>query len=321
MQRLIRWFPGVLLCLLSLSGAGQPRPAGLPVGQFLTDTIEIGRPFQYSLTYRHDPKVDVLFPDTSQHFRPFRVTDLTVTPTLTTGNLSRDSAVYTLVSFSVDSLQWLGVPVRMVNAADCTALLATPDTVFLRSRLRTAGAASTAPRALSTATQLAPLQQQFNYPRLATAVLLLSLVVGIVLVFFGRALQRQWRLFRLSRRHSRYLAEHDRLASLLNSETVAETANQLIVAWKAYMEQLEGQSYAALTTSEIADRTGDDRVADALRTADRMIYGGAFSLESAASLRVLRDVAEQTYLRRRQQIRLHNQPLAPNAPAETNPTL
>jgi hypothetical protein len=68
------------------------------------------------------------------------------------------------------------------------------------------------------------------------------------------------------------------------------------------MGQLSGQAYAALTTSEIADLTGDDRVADALRTTDRMIYGGAFSEQSAGALRVLRDVAEQTYVRCRQRI-------------------
>lgn len=295
------------MTLLGGSLRGQPQPAGLPVGRFLTDSIEIGRPVQYAFSYYHAPGVDVLFPDTATQFQPFRVTQVTITPTLTTGSLSRDSAVYTLVSFSVDSAQILHPPVRLVNAADCTLIDALPDTVFLRSRLRQPGVATpgvTTPgaMALATSTQLAPLQQQFNYPRLLQVVGLLVLGLVLLVLVFGKRLRQQGRLYQLSRRHNRFLADHDRLTTNLTSETIADTANQVTVAWKGYMERLSGDAYAALTTSEIADLTADDRVADALRTTDRMIYGGAFSEQATGALRVLRDVAEQTYIRRRQQI-------------------
>jgi hypothetical protein len=295
MNRLIVLWIG--LALLSGSLRGQPQPAGLPVGRFLTDSIEIGRPVQYVFSYHHSPGIDVLFPDTANHFRPFRVTQIAITPTLTVGPLSRDSAVYTLVSFSVDSLQILHPPVRLVNAADCTLIDALPDTVFLRSRLGQPGATT-----LATSTQLAPLQQQFNYPRLVQVVGCLMLGLLLLVLVFGKRLRQQGRLYQLSRHHNRFLTDHDRLTTNLTSETIADTANQVTIAWKEYMERLSGDAYAALTTSEIADLTGDDRVADALRTTDRMIYGGAFSEQSSGALRVLRDVAEQTYVRRRQQI-------------------
>ncbi|QJD78172.1 hypothetical protein [Spirosoma rhododendri] len=290
------------LTLLGGSLRGQPQPAGLPVGRFLTDSIEIGRPVQYVFSYHHAPGIDVLFPDTATQFRPFRVTQVAITPTLTTGSLSRDSAVYTLVSFSVDSIQSLHPSVRLVNPADCTLINALPDTVFLRSRLGQPGVTVPGATTLATSVQLAPLQQQFNYPRLLQVVGLLVLGLLVVVLFFGKRLRQQGRLYQLSRRHNRFLAEHDRLMTNLSSETIADTANQVTVAWKEYMERLSGDAYAALTTSEIADLTGDDRVADALRTTDRTIYGGAFSEQSTGALRVLRDVAEQTYVRSRQQI-------------------
>lgn len=295
----------------------QPQPTGLPVGRFLTDSIEIGRPFQYAFSYYHTPGVDVLFPDTATQFRPFRVTQVTITPTLTTGSLSRDSAVYTLVSFSVDSLQMIQPPVRLVNATDCTTIESRPDTVFLRSRL-TARPGQPASATLASDTRLAPLRQQFNYPRLLQVVGALCLGLLVLVLLFGKWLRQQGRLYQLSRRHNRFLNEHDRLTTNVSGETIVDTANQVTVGWKAYMEQLSGQAYAALTTSEIADLTGDDRVADALRTTDRMIYGGAFSEQSVGALRVLRDVAEQTYVRRRQQI-LQPAPSVPEPQTDEQP--
>lgn len=285
------WLPAMV------TGAQPPAQSGLR-GRFLTDSIEIGRPFRYALTYDHAPTADVLFPDTARHFAPFRVQNITVFPTETSGTgpqaVSRDSAVYTLVSFAVDSAQTLRVPVRLINPTDCTSLLTQPDTVFLRSKL-------TRPVALTLAgaTELAPLRQEFNYPLLGLAVLLLSLAGFLFYGLFRRPIQRLYGLYRLNRQHRRFLREYNRLSQGLNSTTAPESANQAVILWKTYLEQLERRPYASLTTSEIAERLADGRVADALREADRMIYGGGYSAQSQPALRLLSDVATQTYHRYR----------------------
>ncbi|GAB3505551.1 hypothetical protein GCM10027341_37360 [Spirosoma knui] len=284
----------------------QPPAQPLPVGQFLTDSIEIGRPFRYSLTYRHPSAVDVLFPDTAKHFSPYRVQHVAVFATQTTGSgldaISRDSAVYTLVSFETDSMQLLQVPVRLINAADCTALMSQTDTIFLRSKLTDNRIGDPQSLTLATETQLAPLQQQFNYPALGVGLFTTGLLFAIIYGVFGRAIRRQWRLYQMNRRHVRFLREYNRLSSSISPQTASETANQVVIMWKSYLEKLDRQPYASLTTSEIADRMNDDRVTNALREADRMIYGGAFSSQSQSALRVLSDVATQTYHRRQGQL-------------------
>lgn len=292
----------VLLCigvwLLALPINAQPPAKSLLRGQFLTDSIEVGRPFQYALTYNHTPTADVLFPDTSRHFAPFRVQDVAVFATTTTGigseATSRDSAVYTLISFAIDSVQTLQVPVRLVNPTDCTTLLTQTDTVFLRSKLTTPMALT-----LASATRLAPLRQQFNYPLLGIAFMLVSIAGFLIYGLFRRPIRRFYSLYRLNRRHIRFLREYNRLSRGLNSVTAPDSANQAIVLWKTYLEKLERRPYVSLTTSEIAERIADNRVADALREADRMIYGGGYSQQSQPALRVLSDVATQIYHRRR----------------------
>ncbi|GAB3034104.1 hypothetical protein [Spirosoma pulveris] len=320
MKQVIRLFL-VGFCLFSGSGRGQMPPRQFPPkGYFLTDSIEIGRPFRYSLTYHHAPTVDVLFPDTALAFTPYRVQKVAVFATQTTGNgpkaLSRDSAVYTLVSFETDSVQLLRVPVRTINAVDCTAQWTLTDTVFLRSKLTRSLSDSLAPRSLTLATEttLAPLQQQFNYGALLIGFLGVSLVVGALYLLFGSLARQQWRLYILNRRHARFLREYTRLNERISPLTAAEIANQAVVMWKMYLEQLDPQPYSSLTTSELADRFHDERVTNALRDADQMIYGGTFTAQSQSALLVLRDVATEMYIRSRATLR----PDSPQNEVNTN---
>ena len=300
----------VLVSVLTVAGWALPAWAQSPPqpalqGRFMTDSIEIGRPFQYALTYWHSPRIDVLFPDTATSFRPYRVQKITVFPTQTTGTgasaVSRDSAVYTLVSFDTDTVQVLRVPLRSLNSTDCTAHWTPTDTVFLQSKLSSTRLSQTRsrPLRLATETKLAPLSQQFNYPALATGLLLLSASAALLYGLFGRAIRRQWQLHLLDRRHLRFLRNYNQLGRRIDSFTATETANEAVVMWKMYLEQLERRTYQSLTTPELAERIDDKRLTDALREADRMIYGGAFSPQSQAALYVLRDVATQAYHRSR----------------------
>ncbi|WP_420146514.1 hypothetical protein, partial [Spirosoma sp.] len=258
--------------LVTVSGWAQS-PARIH-GHFLTDSIEIGRPFRYSLTYWHRPRIDVLFPDTAKSFLPYRVQKVDVYATQTTGEgskaISRDSAVYTLVSFETDSSQMLRVPIRVINDLDCTAYWSQMDTVFLRSKLspRKLASPNSQTIALATETHLVPLQQQFNYTALARGLLSIGAIIAVLYGLFGRAIRRQWRLYQLNRRHLRFLHNYNQLGVRLNSLTVSETANQAVVMWKMYMERLDRQPYISLTTPELAERMNDERVTDALREAD-----------------------------------------------------
>ncbi|MCK8491429.1 hypothetical protein M0L20_06160 [Spirosoma sp. RP8] len=315
------------LCLFAVSVWAQPPAKRTLNGQFLDDSIEIGRPFRYAVTYRHVPTAEVLFPDTAVHFLPFRVKEISVFPTQTTGQgplaVSRDSAVYTLVSFETDSAQLLQVPIRLVNANDCTSLMTQIDTVFLRSKLTLprSGTAPTQSLTLASETQLARLQQQFNYPVLVEALLVAGALLTLINLLFGRSIRHQWQIYQLYQQHKRFLQEYNRLSQLLSADTAPDMANQAIVIWKTYLESLEKQPYASLTTPEIAERTGDERVADALREADRMIYGGTFSAQSQDALQVLLKVAVQAYHRQRNVLQAPAEPPVPVVMSdEANPS-
>ena len=271
-----------------------------PVGRFLDDTIEIGRPFRYALTVRHRFTQDVFYPDTARQFAPFLVRSMAIFPTKTTGSISVDSAIYTLVSFEVSRARVLQVPIYIATGADCTALLSAPDTVFLRSTVL----ATARPDTLQLAADavLIPLPQEFNYAYLALAVGAMGVLAAAIYILFGQLLRQRWQRFVLARQHLRFLTAYNKIIRSLGPESTGETTNQVIVNWKKYLESLEKKPYSSLTSREIADRIGDDRLADALHETDRMIYGGSFTDQSPLAMRVLREVAVAAYKRRREAI-------------------
>ncbi|WP_026308907.1 hypothetical protein [Spirosoma spitsbergense] len=297
----------LLLFPLLIQAQPHPRKAALS-GQFLTDSVDIGRPFQYSLVYRHPAITDVFFPDTARNFAPYRVQKVSVFATQTTGSgagaISRDSAVYTLVSFETDSVQLLKVPIQVIHETDCTAQWTQTDTVLLRSKLPVAALSdSSRPMpALLTETNLAPLQQQFNYAALVAGFLLASLVALGVYGLLGRTVLRYWQLFQLRQNHRRFLKEFNQLIQSIDALSASETARQAVMTWKVYLEKLDAEPYRSLTTPELADRMKDDRILNALREADRMIYGGAFSADSLSALRLLGQIATICYQRHRTQM-------------------
>ncbi|MBO0930711.1 hypothetical protein [Fibrella aquatilis] len=245
---------------------------------------------------RHPVTQDVFFPDTARQFAPFLVQKVAVFPTRTQADISTDSAVYTLVSFEVSRARVLQVPVYLANKQDCTAVLSLADTVFLRSSLPITNRPDTLQ--LATRTEPVPLPQQFNYSYLALVSTGIGVLLGAIYILFGKVLQRRWRRFQLARRHAQFLATYNRLTRNLGPESAQETSNEAIVIWKQYLENVESQPYTSLTSREIADRIQDDRLADALRETDRIVYGGSFTDQSPLALRTLRDVAVSAYERK-----------------------
>lgn len=306
----------ILLWPLWLNGQPSLRQRRLQ-GQFLTDSIEIGRPFQYALTYHHAAANDVLFPDTTRSFAPYRVQSVAVFATQTTDTgpraISTDSAVYTLVSFETSPVQRLRVPILIIHDVDCTAQWTLADSVFLRSKLPLALLDSAQSDSiqrlipkLATETDLVPLRQQFNYWALAIGFAVGGLVAFTIYRLFGQIIRQRWLLYQLKRSHLRFLGEFNRLSRRINAHTVAENANQAVIMWKTYLESIDPQPYTSLTTPELATRINDERITNALREADRMIYGGTFSPESLPALRLLGEVATHTY--HQVQARLQNTP-------------
>lgn len=267
-----------------------------PLGLFLTDSIEVGKPVYFSLSVRHNPKTEIFFPDTLYDFSPFEIISKRAFTSSTDDRGSLDSAVYHLISFDVSRSQALSMPVYIFNKKDCTAVFTKPDSVFL---IKSNVVEQVKSAKLEPETSLLPLSSQFNFSILLGSIALIIGVVGSIYWVFGQDIYKQWQLIKLQRRHLEYVRSFNRLMRNAREKNNIKDAEKAIIVWKNYLERLENKPFATYTTREIVDNMPDDALAEALKNMDSIIYGQVISKNMAESLEVLKSGATRIYRNKR----------------------
>ncbi|MFY7908580.1 MAG: hypothetical protein ACOVO2_03455 [Emticicia sp.] len=281
----------IISCLLVIENSYAQKP----IGRFQTDSIELGRPIDYTLSYHHSPSAEVFFPDTTYNFYPFEIIRRNIFPTSTTNGVSTDSVVYTLVTFDIRKTQKLELPIYLLSKRDCTAVYSLADSVFLKEMIKT----SVDSLQLKTDTKLLPLSQQVNYPKILTYILGLLGIVLIIYAFFGRFIRKQYTLFLFGRRHKDFQTNYKKFTrSTLDDVTIGKA----LVLWKKHLEWLEKRPYSSYTTKEIISRLPSESLEEALKEVDSAIYGGILSTQMPLAMNVLLDKATELYKNRREEL-------------------
>ncbi len=254
---------GVFLAILTLiSMAAQAQPLQ-PHGYFHQDTIKVGQEVGFSLWVDYPAEQTVVFPDSLYNFSPFELVKRQWFPTRTDSLISRDSTVYYLTTFELDTVQYLRLPVYQVSESDSTVFFTPVDSVVLDFVIKELP--DSIQVKLNTTYQ--PLKRQFNYPYLLIGLGLLALLALIVIFGFGKQIHRAWQIYRLKRWHRLFVKQFD--------EKLAQPTLQveeLLAFWKAYLQKILRQPFSSLTTKEIVALTNNDRLATALQAIDRYIY-------------------------------------------------
>ncbi len=292
----------MLLCWLThrpafAQEAAEPTP---PTGRFLTDSVVMGKPFRFAFSFRHDPRRQVFFPDSTFDFTPFEWVGQDYFATRTDSLGSLDSTVYQLVCFEMATRPMYQLPVYVLAERDCTAIFAPADTFYFRSVLPATARPDTL--LLLPDAEVQMLRRQFNYPVLLGSLGVLGLVVLGVYWFFGKAISRRWRIFLLQRRHSDFMRTFNRLNRTARDRNSIGETEKAVVVWKQYLENVEGKPFASYTTREIIDSIPDESLENALQAIDRIIYGQAGTKHADESLSTLKEVAQRLYRRRRTEI-------------------
>jgi hypothetical protein len=270
-----------------------------PIGRFLTDSVELGRPFDYALSYYHSPSDEVFFPDTTYNFYPFEMVRRNYFTTITNKNRSLDSVVYTLVTFDISKTQKFNLPIYLLGKRDCTAVFAPLDSIFLKEMIKT----STDSLMLKTETKLMPLQQQVNYPKILGYLLGLVGILGIIYAFFGRRIEKQYRLFLFARRHKEFVGNYRKITrGMLDSGNIGKA----LVMWKEHLEWLENRPYTSYTSKEIINRLPSESLEESLHDVDTAIYGGILSTHMPVAMNVLLDKAVELYRKRRAELAINS---------------
>ena len=245
-----------------------------PEGHFQSDSIKVGEPVLYVLTFRYPQDLEVVFPGEKDKYTPFEYLDQEFVPTRTDSLYSFDSVVYKLTTFELDSVQRLALPVYVINhrkdgKSDSTAIYADADSVMLKRLI------AQMPDSVNVKanTNYRLVNLQFNYPYLLVAVGALVLISVLIFFVFGKTISRRWQIYRLKKERKRFNEQFDKAMTVLKKSPDKRHTENVLIVWKKYMERLDNAPYTKMTTREIVELQSATTLQENLRAIDRSIYG------------------------------------------------
>ncbi len=238
-------------------------------GTFLKDSIKIGEELPYSLCVSYPRNFDIIFPDSTFDYSPFEYLSKEYFPTISDSSISVDSVVYYLMTFEIDSVQYLQLPVFLKQTEDSASIYTQQDSVILFHVIEQI------PDSLNlkenTAFLIVPLQ--FNYPVFLISMGILLIIIILIFTFFGNRISRIIHLFLMRRQYRKFVERfYFQLGNLARGQA-GIFPEELLSSWKKYMEKLEKEPYTKMTSKELIQLHSDQRLKENLRSIDRYIYG------------------------------------------------
>ncbi|MCP9767793.1 hypothetical protein EGI22_07695 [Lacihabitans sp. LS3-19] len=258
-----------------------------PKAKFSSDTILLGKPIYLSLSYLHNGSSDLLFPDSTTNFQPFVFQSSEYFPTKTDKGRSLDSVVYTLVTFKLDSIYKLSIPITFINSKK--KVYSDTAKVKLKSLVKATDISN--PKAkISTGFFNVPLD--FNYPKVLYLIVIIGFGLILLWAVFGKLFNRIFRLWQFQQKHKKFVSSYKKLGK--SSDNI-ENVGKGLVKWKNHLEWLLKKPYSTMTTSEITKNLNNPRLEEALKEFDLAIYGGILSNHIPFAFNILFDFASETF--------------------------
>ena len=283
-------------------GFGQKSGDTLVKGYLLEDSTKIGMPVHYVLTLKYPEGLNILFPDSLYSYSPFEFIQKSYFPTITENNFSYDSAVYELSTFEIDSVQFLQIPVLQINENDTSLFYPNKDSVVLQFVVKELPDSINVVL-LKENTLYNKISRAFNYPYLIAGIILLTLVLIIGWVIFGKRIIQYFKLKKLIKSHSQFIDRFDTLQNeIINNDSKSAIENGL-KHWKDYLEKIENKPFRKLTTKELTEQLENEELLQALQEIDRAIYSSSSKDSDGTLFSHLKNYAESKYKEKYEKIK------------------
>ncbi len=239
----------------------------IPRGYFSKDTVKIGEHIDFTMVIDYPRELEVLFPDSTYDYYPFEFQGKSYLSTISDETTSNDSVVFHLVTFDLDSKQKLSLPIYLVIDSDSTKIYSNLDSLFLQLVITENIDSLNVQETID----YQKVSKAFNYPYLLIALGIIVVIAILIAVFFGKDINKRFKLYRLRRAHLKFLEKF----KLLQNEGLesSDKTEHLLGFWKTYLERLEGMPYTKLTTKEIITFEQNQEFKETLRSIDSNIYG------------------------------------------------
>ena len=238
-------------------------------GGFMKDTLVIGEDVSYYLGATYPKNLVLIYPDSTFDFKPFEFYKKQYFRTRSDSILSRDSVIYHLATFELDTFQSLSLPVYVVQGNDCTEVTGKYDSIYLQHVI----AEIPDSIAFKTNTSFFKIPATFNYPLFTILTVIAVIIASIIFLFFGKRIFRWIMIQQLKRRHKWFVEKFYLWLRDLRDNRNTLSAEQILNEWKKYLERMEKEPYTKMTSREIVANTDHTEIRGSLRNIDRYIYG------------------------------------------------
>lgn len=258
-----------------------------PKAVFFEDSVIVGKEIRMAMSYLHSSKSDLVFPDSSFDFSPFRYVSSELFETRTVEGKSLDSVIYTLVTYNLDSVLFVRPYIKNLHTGE----MIYADTARVHLKFSITGENIRQPEVKETV-NVFRVRKEVNLPKITYYVLGFILLVFLVSAFFGEWIRNKYRLWKFDRDHQRFITDFRKMA--LSPRDLGNNERAL-KEWKIYLEELEKEPVSTMSTSELGKLYENERLESALKMFDSAIFGGVVSEEMPLAYRILQDFAVKRY--------------------------
>ncbi|MBX2843037.1 MAG: hypothetical protein KTR26_14815 [Flammeovirgaceae bacterium] len=271
---------------------------GQPEARFLKDSVKIGEPVKYVIGFRHDPALEIIFPDSNYNFSPFEYVSKTFFPTSTDENGSYDSVIYELSTFELDRVQYLSIPIEGIKQGENIAFRPGLDSVVLVEVI--SFIPDSIDQVVKPNTTMAIVDKEFDHFQFWLGVIVGVGIIIIIFLAFGKQFKKSFLLGKLRNQHNRFISKFEDYLKNAQEKSQIEKA---LVSWKNYSGKLVKLPLASFTSKEIFSNLENDDLFMALKNIDRAIYAGKTENETQQNLAILKDYAIKIYNKKVEEIK------------------
>ena len=262
-------------------------------GGFIEDSFQLGNTVHFWITAEYPKEIELLFADSNYNFSPFEYFDKSFIETRLINDNAFDSAVYGFLSFEIDLIQKLQLPIFVIQPNDSIVLTTPLDSIFFKELVSVQQVSDTSQ--LIENTKYNPVNELFNYPLLWIILAILSITLALIFLIFGRKIKNYFVIRRLKKEYNLFSNLISQCIQATRENVDRNWANKGLTQWKNYLEKLEHKPFSKYTTKEILELDFTSELNEALRNIDKSVYGNINDPELYKSFQDIEDFTQHRF--------------------------
>ena len=236
---------------------------------FIEDSIQIGNIVSYNLNVSYPNNIEVLLPDSNYNYSPFEYINKSYSSTINDSIYNYDKVNYKFTSFNLDSIQFLKLPVFIINSNDSLIMYSNKDSIFLMEFIKELSDSLN----LKSNTKFSFVDLAIDYPFLSKIISFLIIFTITFYLLFRKKINKYFKTKYTKKEYNTFINKIEKLNDEIQKDFKIEKIELFLLLWKRYNEKVSKYPYSSLTTSEIIHLGIVNDIKENLNSLDNTIYG------------------------------------------------